>query len=73
MQQTLKQKIEWMLNDGFLTNKGNKDFAYGIDLETNTFYAISRRAVRAKKPKRILEETELPLADINENMEILKF
>jgi hypothetical protein len=37
MQETLKQKIEWMLNGGYLINKGKRDLACGIDLETNEF------------------------------------
>jgi hypothetical protein len=73
MQETLKQKIEWMLNGGYLTNKGKRDLACGIDLETNEFFVISRRAVKAKKPKRLHVNTELPLEDIYVNWEILEF
>lgn len=70
---SLKQKIEWLLIGGFLTNKSeNSKFAYGLDLQDGTFFSISKRSVKAKSPKRLLEETELPLDDIKENMVILK-
>lgn len=72
MDETLKQKIEWMLMGGFLTNNTQpKLFAYGLDLEKNTFYSISKRSVKSKNPKRINEDVHLPLEDIEENMEIL--
>lgn len=57
---------------GFLkSNNQLKLFAYGLDLENNTFYSIKKRSVKAKNPKRITEDVQLPLEDIAFNMEIL--
>ena len=71
MSQTLKQKLEWMLSGGFLTdNNEPKLFAYGIDLEKSTFYAINKRSTKAKNPKKVIEDVHLPLEDIKMHMEI---
>ena len=69
--ETLKEKIEWMLAGGYLTDKGERMFAYSIDLEKRCFYAISIRAVKAEKPKRNYHDQMLAMEDIDENMEIL--
>lgn len=71
--ETLKDKIEWMLDGGFLTdNKENNKYAYGLDLKKGMFFAISKRSVKAKKPRRLYEDPELPLDDIDEKMKIFK-
>jgi hypothetical protein len=73
MEETLKQKIEWLLIGGFLTKKGGDgSFAHGLNLKKMMFYSISKRSVNAKKPKILHQENELPLEDIHENMEILR-
>ena len=51
---SLKDKIEWMLQGGYLTDKGKRMFAYSIDLEKKMFYCTSIRSVKAKNPKRKL-------------------
>lgn len=70
--ETLKIKIEWMFNGGFLTDKGEREFAYSIDLKKKRFYAVDIWAVKHKRPKRIYFDQHLPMEDIDENMEILK-
>ncbi|NBI28647.1 hypothetical protein [Chengkuizengella marina] len=72
MEENLKQKIECLLMGGFLTQKGGKgEFAFGLNLKTKKFYSIYKESVKEKKPKIIHEESDLPLDDIHENMEIL--
>ncbi|PFU31265.1 hypothetical protein COK69_22150 [Bacillus cereus] len=70
MGDTLKEKIEWMLNGGFLTDK-NDEFAFGIDLKSNMFYSIDKNSVNRKNPKRWIENPHLPLEDIEMNMKLL--
>lgn len=72
MNHTLKQKIDWMLKGGFLTdNTEPKLFAYGIDFNRSTFYSINIRSIKSKNPKRVIEDVHLPLEDIHLHMKIL--
>lgn len=69
---SLKEKIEWLLKGGYLIDIGKERlYAYGLDLNTNTFYAISHYRVGETKPTRFLEKHILPLIDIKERMAIL--
>ena len=71
MSDTLKKKIEWMLNGGYLTDKGERHAAYSIDLKRKEFYAVDLSAVKRKGQKRRYFDQNLPMEDIDENMEIL--
>ena len=69
--ESLKEKIEWMLMGGYLTDKGERMFAYSIDLEKKIFYSINIKSVKAKNPKRNHFDQHLAMEDIDKNMEIL--
>ncbi|MEK4702035.1 hypothetical protein MKX47_21290 [Solibacillus sp. FSL R7-0668] len=74
MSETLKEKIEWMLMGLYLTDKGAKEkrlFAYSIDLEERAFYCVKINDVKKKNAKKNYFDQNLPLEDIDENMEIL--
>lgn len=75
MSETLKEKLEWLLNGGYLTDKGSEDdrlFAYAIDLKRKSFYCVDIRTVTHKRHKKKYFDQNLPLEDIDKNMEILK-
>ncbi|MBG9693317.1 hypothetical protein ABD91_21515 [Lysinibacillus sphaericus] len=71
MAETLKEKIEWMLNGGYLTDKGERLLAYSIDLKRKEFYCVDIWAVKHKRQKKRYFDQNLPMEDIDENMEIL--
>jgi hypothetical protein len=70
--QGLKEKIEWMLNGNFLTDKDNPEFAYGINLRTREFYSIHLWSVTHKRKSILIKDVTLPLEDIANNMVIYK-
>lgn len=74
MAESLKEKIEWMLSGGYLTDKGAKEerlLAYSIDLKRRQFYCVDIWAVKHKRQKKRYFDQNLPMEDIDENMEIL--
>lgn len=74
MEQTIKQKIEWMLSGGYLTDKGALDkrlYAYSIDLKKLQFFAVKIDTVNQKRPKKRYLDQNIPIEDVHKNMEIL--
>lgn len=74
--ESLKEKIDWMLDGGYLIDKDKEsnDYLYGIDTsaEEVVFYSILKRQRKARNPRRLIQDPQLPLSSIDWNMKIFK-